>query len=102
MVGRLVEEEEIGGEEKESGQGRPHTPASRELRERAVDVVGSEAETAQNDLGLGLEPVPAQGLEAMLDLAVALGRRLARGWIGHETGQPLELGLEPPHFLEPG
>ena len=33
VVGRLVEEEEIGGEEEESGQGRPHAPASRELRE---------------------------------------------------------------------
>ncbi len=29
-----------------------------------MDVVGGEAEPAQDDLGLGLEPVAAQGLES--------------------------------------
>ena len=74
VVGGLVEQQEIRTQQEEPGQRRPHAPAARELAERPVDRGGGEAEPAQDDLGLGLEPVAAEGLEAVLDLAVAVGQ----------------------------
>ena len=43
-----------------------------------VELVGAEAEAAQDGPGLRLQPVAAERLEAVLQVAVALGERLAR------------------------
>ncbi len=60
----------------------------------------SEAESPENDLGLGLEPVAAQGLEAMLHLTIPLRQLRARVLGGHQGSQALELRLESPDLVE--
>src|SRR5262245_44076621 len=102
MVGGLVEEEEIRPEEEEAGEGGAHAPASRELGERPMRVRGSETQPAENDLGLRLQTVATERLEAVLDLAVALGGRLGGRGIRHEGGEALQLRLEAPDLVEAG
>ena len=101
VVGRLVEQQEIGAEQEQARQRRSHAPSAREFGERSMDLVGPEAEPAEDHLGLGLEPIAAQCLEAVLDLAIACRRRAgSASGPGHAGGEPLELGLEVPHLLE--
>ena len=75
MVRRLVEEEQRRPLEEQARQRRPHPPAARELGERAREIGLPEAEPAQDDPRLGLEPVAAQRLEAVLEVPVARGQR---------------------------
>src|SRR5215467_5537468 len=102
MVRGLVEEEEIGTEEEEPREGGPHAPAARKFLERTMRVLRGEAEAAQDDLGLRLQPIAAQRLEAMLHVTVALGGGLGRRRIRHEDGEALQLGFETPDLVEAG
>src|SRR5215831_12793641 len=102
MVGGLVEEEEIRPEEEEAGEGGAHAPASRELGERPMRVRGGEPQPAEDDLGLRLQTVATERLEAVLDLAVALGGCLGGRGIGHQGGEALQLRLEAPDLVEAG
>src|SRR6185503_1307247 len=66
----------------------------------AVDRLRAEPEPVENDLGLRLQPIAAEGLEAMLDLAVGVGQPFGGVGPGHAGGERLELGLEPPDLIE--
>src|SRR5206468_12964371 len=68
-------------------------------RERPVELVGGEAEAAQDRAGTRLQAIAAEGLEAMLQLAVPLGERLARRRL-QRAGDLFHVALERPHFLE--
>ena len=100
MVRRLVEQQEIGAQEQQTGQGGAHAPPARVLGEWPVRAVRREAEPAQDDLGLGLEPVAAQRLEAVLDLAVGLGQLGPGVGPGHPGREGLQLRLEAPDLVE--
>src|SRR5439155_17966418 len=63
MVGRLVEEQQGRTQEKESRKRRTHAPAAREFGGGTREVRRLEAETAENRLGLGLEPIAAERVE---------------------------------------
>ena len=89
MVGRLVEQQERGGQQQQPGQRGAHAPAAGELGERPRQLVGAEAEAAEDGAGLRLQPVAAERLEAMLQLAVALGQRLARRVVSERVGRRL-------------
>ena len=65
-----------------------------------MDLLRLEAEPAEDHLGLGLEAIPAQGFEAVLDLAVPVEQRRVGLGTGHVGGEPLELGLEAPDLVE--
>ena len=72
VIGRLVEQQEVRPEQEQACQRRPHAPSTGELRERTMDLLRLEPEPAEDHLGLGLEAIPAQGFEAVLDLAIPL------------------------------
>src|SRR5262245_63162541 len=87
MVGGLIEEEEIRPEEEEAREGGAHAPASRELGERPMRILGGEAQPTQDDLGLRLQAVATERLEAVLDLAITFGSRLASRMADHEGSE---------------
>lgn len=66
MVGRLIEEKEMGADSESLGEGDTHPPSSRHVLGRLGHHLGSETETVQNGTGLGLE---GRGVE-LLELLV--------------------------------
>ena len=60
-----------------------------------------EAEPAQDDPRLGLEPVAPERLEVVLEVAVAQGERLV-GRLVEPRCQRLQLALDLPDLREPG
>ncbi len=100
VVGGLVEQQQIGPQQQEPRQRRAHAPAARELGERPVHLLRREPEPAQDDLGLGLEPVAAEGLEPVLDLAVGVGQSGVGAGACHAGRERLELALEAPDLVE--
>ena len=101
VVRRLVEEEERGGLEEEARQRGAHPPAPRELHERPREVDVAEAEPGQDDPRLGLEPVAAERLEAVLEIPVPRGQRVV-GRLVEPGGHRLQLALDLPDLREPG
>ena len=79
VVRRLVEDEDVGLGQQQSGEGHPHPPATGQLADRPVVGIGREAESVQDAMGLGLQGVPAQLLEARPGLAVPLEDPLVVG-----------------------
>ena len=100
VVGGLVEQQQRGRHQQQPGQRRAHAPAPGELFQRPVELVGGEPEAAEDGAGRRLQPVAAERLEAVLQLAVALGEGLA-GRRLQRPGHVLHLALERPHLLEP-
>src|SRR5262249_57142608 len=82
--------------------GGAHAPASGDRGERRMRLLGGEAQPAEDDLGLRLQAVATERLEAVLDLAVALGGCLGGRGIGHQGGEALQLRLEAPDLVEAG
>ncbi len=70
MVGRLVEHQKVGGAQHQPGQGDTHPPPTREVLHRSISVGPGEPEAVEHPSGLGLDAVAAEGLEAVLHLAV--------------------------------
>jgi hypothetical protein len=99
VVGGLVEQQQRGRQQQQAGERRPHAPAAGELAERPVELVGGEPQPAQDRAGGRLEPVAAQRLEAMLQLAVALRQRLAGRGL-QRTRHLFHLALQRPHLVE--
>ena len=99
MVRRLVEEQERGPQQEQAREGSAHPPTTRELGERAGQVGRREAETTEDRASLRFEPVPAEGFEAMLELAVLLGQSLGRRR-RQGGGHLLHLALESPDLVE--
>jgi hypothetical protein len=76
VVGRLVEQQDVGLLEEEARQGRPHAPAARKGAEGAVQLVGVEAEAGEGGLGAGADAmVGFLGVERLLD-AMQLAQKL--------------------------
>ena len=69
VVGGLVEEQYVGPGHEDPGQGGPHPPPARQLRERAHPVGVGEPQPGQDPVGLGLDGVPAPLLEGRLGVA---------------------------------
>ena len=100
VVGRLVQQEQRGAQQQQTGEGGAHPPATRELSERARDLLPLEAEPAEDDPRLGFQPVAPAGLESVLELAVPRRERLRR--VGRQRGAQLpEFALDRPHVVEP-
>ena len=72
VVGRLVEQQDIGVDGQDPGQGDAHLPAAAEGFDRPVEIVVREAETGEHRLGPGIEVIAAAMLEDLDDVAVAL------------------------------
>jgi hypothetical protein len=95
VVRRLVEEEQRGSLKQEARERRAHPPAARELDQRPRELGIPEAEPAQDDAGLRLEPVSAERLEAMLEVPVPRGERLVGGLV-ELPRQRFQLALDLP------
>jgi hypothetical protein len=72
VVGRFVQQEQVRRLEQESAQGDPHSPTARQRGQRGVELVGREAQPAQDRLGARVQAVAAQRLVLVLEVAVAV------------------------------
>ncbi len=87
MVGRFVEQQHIGVEGEDSGQGDAHLPAAAERFDRPVVGLGADAESGEDGLSTAFQVVAAAVLELLLGVAVTLeqaghfivGHRFAHG-----------------------
>ena len=70
VVGRLVEQQDVGVLEQQPRERHPHHPAAAERADVALHVTVGESEPGEDAARLGLEPVAAERLEPMLDAAV--------------------------------
>src|SRR2546428_1412720 len=100
-VRRLVGQQQRGRQQQQAGQRRAHPPAARELGDRPRQLVGTEAEPAQDRLGLTLEPVATERLEAVLEVAVARGEGVGRRR-GQHRRDLLHVALQRPDVGEAG
>jgi len=70
VVGRLVEQKDVRSCEQQLGKCKAHEPPARELNGIAREILLAEAQPAENRPRLGLDRIPAQVLEALLEPAV--------------------------------
>ena len=73
MVGRLVEQQQVGLGEQQLGERDAHLPAAAELVGQARPVLFAEAEAGEHGAHLGVECVAVEGVEALLQQGEALG-----------------------------
>src|SRR3546814_5009007 len=66
VVGRLVEQQQVGGLEQEGGEGHPHAPAAGELGAGALLGSLVEAEPGQDTRGAGRGGVGADGGQTLV------------------------------------
>jgi len=74
VIGRLVEQQQVGLREQGGCERHPHAPAAREFRHRSVEIGGGEAEPGEN---FGRSCGRAIGIDldqAGIDVAHPLGR----------------------------
>ena len=80
VVGRLVEEEQVGAAHQGLREVEPDPPSAREVRHGAGEVLGLETEPVQNLPRPGFRGVPVEGLELRVEgrqatvVALRLGR----------------------------
>ena len=79
MVGRLVEEQEVGVLQEELREGDAHLPAAREVGCRLVEVLDRESESRQDLPGPRLQLIAAQMLEALLGMGILLEHAVELG-----------------------
>ena len=101
MVRGLVEEQQVGAGGERAGERGAGQLAAGEGRERAVGVLGAEAEAAQDFEDFVAPAVAAAGFEARLGGRVG-GHRLFRGAARHLALEPGELGLGVEHVAAAG
>ncbi len=95
MVGRLVEQEQIGVAGERAAERGSGQLAARERRELAVEIVVAEPEAAEHRRR-AVAPVPAAGmLEPRLRCAVAAHRRVVVDAARHRLLELAELLLDP-------
>ena len=94
VVGRLVEEQQVGVLEQQPRERDAHHPAARELADVALHVGLGEAEAGQDAPRLGLQRPAAELLEPMLEPAV-LVHQLGQLVLGRRPRS--QLGLDVPH-----
>jgi len=95
VIGRLVQEQQVGAGDEQAGQGDAHAPAAGERAAGALHLGLGEAQPGQHLAGLGLPAVAAQGLEAVVQVAVVVGQPLGvLGGVGHAVLQVAQARLE--------
>ena len=95
MVGRLVEQQQVGLAEQQLGQRDAHLPAAGKRLGRPLEIAGLEAEPLEHRPGAELDFVPAAQPETILQVAVAREHRVVLGLGDGRVAQPL---LERVHF----
>ena len=80
MVGRLVEQQQVGLAEQQLRQRDPHLPAAGEGFGRPFEVSRLEAEATEHRRRLQLDAVAVAEPEAVLQVAVAMQHRLVLGF----------------------
>ena len=93
VVGRLVQDQQVGRREQQPRQYRPSALPARKLRDRAVEVVGVKAQPGQGLADARFVGVAAAALELVLQLAIALQRRLGLRRVAHLGFQAAQLGF---------
>ena len=75
MVGRLVEQQQVGAAQQRLRQVEAHAPAAGEVRDRALEVAGREAEAGEQGRGARPRAVAVDGLEPGVQFGQRCGRR---------------------------
>ena len=75
IIGRLVEQQQIGLGEQCRGKRDPHAPAAGELRHRPREIVIGKAEPGQDFRGAGRRAIGIDGVEPLIDLGKLLRLR---------------------------
>ena len=101
MVGRLVEQQQIGAAHQRLGEMEAHAPAAGKLRHRRACVGGREAQAVQQFAGARARRVAADRVQALVQ------RRLARGVVrglgrGEFAFEPAQFGVAVEHVIERG
>ena len=106
VVGRLVEQQQVGARQQHPGHQRAHPPAAGEGAHRPREVGRREAEPGEHDLRPRLERVAARPLEERALLPVRVGQAVdalllarRRGRDRDRLGQLVALAAEPPHVV---
>src|SRR5258708_38321906 len=73
VVGRLVEQQQIGFLQQKLGEGNPHLPAARKFFGRTPPVVTVEPKSSEDLTDLCLECVALAGYEFVFQLLIAVG-----------------------------
>ena len=102
VVGRLVEEEQVGLRQQQLREGDAHLPAARECRRRLVVVGRAEPEPLQHRVDLQVDRVAVVQPEAILQVAVAVQHHLVLAFGHGRVGQALLDRLHlPAHIQQP-
>ena len=92
VIGRLVEEQELGIGDDEAGQGGPRLLPARQRRRRPPDVSRAEAEAGERGVDPLVERVAPQDVEAVLEVGVVgLGDPALALEAGQLLGHPLQV-----------
>ena len=91
VVGRLVEQQQVGMAQEELGEGDAHLPSAGELRGGLVELGHGESEAAQDGAGARFQLIAAEALEALAGVAVAVEQRVARRLVLLDGDGMLEL-----------
>ena len=89
MIGRLVEQQQVGLAEQQLGQRQAHLPAAGECFGLPVEIRRGEPEPVQHGGGLQIDAVPVVEPEAILQVAVAGQHRLVLAFGNRRVAQPL-------------
>ncbi len=101
VVRRLVEQQQVGLGRQRPSQRSAGQLAAGEGRERALGLLGAEAEPAQDREDVVAPAVAAAGFEPLLRRRVG-GHRLLAGVLRHRPLQPLQLRLGLEHVAAAG
>ena len=104
MVGRLVEQHQVGGSEQQLGEHQPRLLAAGEGPRGRAEVGGREAEAVEDLLDAVVDRVGVLVLEPVVELVVAARGPGAVGVVlglGHLLGGLLQLALEVDERGEP-
>jgi len=80
MVGRLIEQQQIGLLHEQSRQMSAHHPSAAHRFQLTIKVAFAECQAAEDRLGLRLELVPAEGVKPGLHLMEIVGLRVVAGF----------------------
>ena len=93
VVGRFVEQQQVGLIEQQLGEGDAHLPAAGKRFGRALEVGRLEAEALENGPGLQLDAVAVVHAEAILQIAVAVQHLVVVGFGDRRIAQSILEGV---------
>jgi hypothetical protein len=89
MVGRLVEQQQIGLAEEQLRQRDAHLPSTGEPLRRPLEIGRFEAEPAEHRRGPQFDAVAVAQAELILEIAVAMEHRVVLGLRDARIGEPI-------------